>query len=217
MKKVFQTLTIALVLAAVMFVATACGRGPDTKISLKSGDYIGEQIVTLTADGGNTDGVEFYYTLDDSEPTKSSIQYDKDKKIYLNYDCTLKARSYVNGSYGAVAEEKYKIKESKDTSFSSNDRGLLQNIRGSYATEDGKNTITILSAEKVISFNIDGKKATERPFDLETPEGDAGAHGLTGTIITQNDNGEEVKIKVKMEDSYTDEVYFNDVKYIYQG
>lgn len=216
MKKVFQSLTVALVLAAVMFAAAACSTGPSTKISLKSGEYTGEQIVTLTAEGEKTDGAEIYYTLDGSEPTKSSLQYDKEKKIYLNYDCTLKARSYLNGAQGPVAEATYKIKETKDVKLSNNDRGLLQNLRGSYATEDGKNTIDIRSADKVITFKIDGKTGTERPFDLETPEGDAGAYGLSGTIITQNDNGEEVKIKVKMDDPYTDEVYFNDVKYIYQ-
>ncbi len=217
MKKVFQTLTVAFALATVMFAVSACSSGPSTKISLKSGEYTGEQLVTLTAEGKDAENADIYYTLDGSEPTKASVKYDKEKKIHLNYDCTLKARSYLNGGQGPVSEATYKIKESKETKLSENDRGLLLNIRGSYATEDGKNTITVVTADKLITFNIDGKKATERPFTVDTPEGEEGAHGLTGTLITQNDDGEEVKIKVRMDDPYTDEVYFNDVKYIYQG
>lgn len=197
---------------ALVLIIAGCGRSLKTTISLKAGEYTGEQVVELTADGGDSATV-IYYTLDGSDPTYDSYKYDKDKKLYINYSATLKARAYDNGAKGPVAEAKYTIKEAKAQDLTSVDRILLQNIRGSYQSEDGKNTISIDTNEKIITWSIDGNTG-DATFTISTPkDGD----GLSGTLTTKDKDGKEKKFEIKMNSASDSVVYFNNTPFNYTG
>jgi len=206
-------LTIGIVFVTAVLCMTGCGGQLKTKISLAAGEYSGEQVVELTAEGGDSNA-EIFYTLDGTEPTYSSYKYDADKKLHISYDATLKARTYDNGSAGPVAEAKYTIKEVKEQTYTDVDRQLLNNIRGAYESADGKNSISININTATVTWSIDGNKGESSKYTISTP---TNGDGLSGTMTAHDTDGKEKKFEIKMESASDSTVYFNNQAFNYTG
>ncbi|SDY33477.1 chitobiase/beta-hexosaminidase C-terminal domain-containing protein [Eubacterium barkeri] len=209
-----KKIKVSVLFAACLFVSLALvgcgGKKLETKISLPSGEYMGEQEVILSneGDGGNC---LIYYTLDGSEPSSKSFLYEKDSPLAINYDSTLKAITINDGSKGPVAEATYTIKEMKEQTLTDVERVFVGNIRGSY--ELNGNTIEIDSAKRIIEWNIGGQKGSSK-FTVSAPEdGD----GESGTLTYTGNDGKEQKFEINMAPSGDNAVYFNQDNYNYLG
>ena len=92
---------IALFMILLLLIPSLSGCGKDltTKISLESGEYYGEQEITLSNAGTGT----IYYTLDGSDPRDGGNEYNPEMPLKINYDSTLKAYTKEGSSKGKVA------------------------------------------------------------------------------------------------------------------
>ncbi len=63
----------------------------------------GEKIELI----GKGEGVEIYYTMDGTEPTKASTKYDDSNKPVITEPCTIKAIAYIGEEKSAVTEYIY--------------------------------------------------------------------------------------------------------------
>lgn len=79
--------------------------------SLKSGRYTIAKSTTLTTE---TEGAEFYYTLDGSNPTVESTKYEDE--IIISETCTLKAIAVVQGVSSPVLSVEYTIEQDEESS-----------------------------------------------------------------------------------------------------
>ena len=92
---------------------------PYVKISVKGGRYYSVKSVKLSS---TVEGVEFYYTLDGSEPTTSSEHYTD--KIRITKSCTLRIIACKDGWTESSSSYDYTI--------ASKNYSLLNNTKGKY-------------------------------------------------------------------------------------
>ena len=98
MKKI---LFLLLLISTLVFASGCDNSDRDVSISLPSGQYYGEQHVTLSCVDPTA---QITYTLDGSDPGESELIYDSETGIDINYTSDLKATAG-----GNVAEAHYDI------------------------------------------------------------------------------------------------------------
>ena len=113
-----------------------------------------------------------------------------------------------------MAEAKYTIKEVKEQTYTDVDRMLMNNIRGSYQSEDGKSTISIDINTATMTWDVNGNKGEESKYTISTP---TNGDGLSGTLTAHDTDGKEKKFEIKMESASDSTVYFNNQAFTYTG
>lgn len=108
-------IALFMILLLLIPALSGCGKDLTTKISLESGEYYGEQEITLSNAGTGT----IYYTLDGSDPRDGGNEYNPEMPLKINYDSTLKAYTKEGSSKGKVVEATYTIKNMEQTDRSS--------------------------------------------------------------------------------------------------
>lgn len=201
---------ILLLGCVLLMLVTGCGKdGLTVDISLPSGEYTGEQEITLS----NSGNYDIYYTLDGSDPTQNGNLYDSTKKIYLNFDATLKACSKERQEYGPITEAKYTIKEEeKAAGLTPEERHFLSNVSGQYQFENMSYYIN--SRERMIDWNDGTESGTSEIIKVTVPEDFDGYHG---SITYNNNKGEAVTLEIDMLPMGDNAVYFNGVNFSYLG
>lgn len=87
------------------------------EISLKSGEYVGEQKASITSEAG----AEIYYTTNGLQPTKNSTKYNGSITIPVG-TTTLKAVAYKNGKEcSATAQRTYTVYDPEAVDYSKTD------------------------------------------------------------------------------------------------
>ena len=104
-------IALFMILLLLIPALSGCGKDLTTKISLESGEYYGEQEITLSNAGTGT----IYYTLDGSDPRDGGNEYNPEMPLKINYDSTLKAYTKEGSSKGKVVEATYTIKNMEQT------------------------------------------------------------------------------------------------------
>ncbi len=134
--------------------------------SLAEGTYTGAQSVTISA----TDGATIYYTIDGSDPTSSSTQYEG--AITISTTTTLKAIAVKEGyANSEIASATYTIEENPNTGecyFLPNN--TADNAQQMTKNADGSFTITVDIAQKSY-FGFATKATTEAEYQLGTNAG----------------------------------------------
>lgn len=178
---------IALFMILLLLIPSlsGCGKNLTTKISLESGEYYGEQEITLSNDG---EGV-IYYTLDGSDPRDGGNEYDPEMPLKINYDSTLKAYTKDGGSKGKVVEATYTIKNLEQTDQSSGALMFTAYIRGTYQSGDAKITF---HQDRSLEWQ-NGSDSGKSPYIITmSSDGDP----LKATLTYIDNNGKEAKYEV---------------------
>ncbi len=201
---------IGLGLSLLMIGAlTGCTQVYDTDISLKSGEYMGEQTVVLSNEEGGVT-TRIYYTLDGSDPTKESMQYDPERPLKINYDAHLKAATIGSNKRGPIAEAEYKITPIKQVELTNEERVFLSILTGTYQSET--ETITI-SSERTITVN-DGSKKHTTEFMLEVPPD---SNNKKGTLTFSGVDGNPKEYRVDFDPPGDNAIDINGTSYRYLG
>lgn len=203
MKRRWCLLTVLLLLAVP--ILAGCGKGPETKVSLESGEYTGEQTVELS----NAKGADIYYTLNGEDPKgEAGLKYEKPLKI--NFDTTLKAFSKDGNSKGEVVEATYTIKEKKEVVLSEDEREFLANVTGTY--QNGEDQV-IINGNRTLEWK-NGQGSGSSEYTIELPkDGD----GYQGTLIYTDQNGKEAKMVIDCMPPGDNAIFINEVSYDYIG
>ncbi|MDO4288704.1 MAG: chitobiase/beta-hexosaminidase C-terminal domain-containing protein [Eubacterium sp.] len=194
-----------VLLLVLLPILSGCGsKGLETKISLESGEYTGEQTVELS----NSKGAEIYYTLNGEDPKgDAGLKYEKPLKI--NYDTTLKAYSRDGGSKGSVAEATYTIKEEKAVVLTEEERAFLANVTGTY--QNGSDEYIINGNRTLEWKNSTGSGKAE--YTITLPEdGD----GFKGTLHYK-DGDKDASLVIDCMPPGDNAIFINDVSYDYMG
>ncbi len=150
-------MSILLILASIVLLAGCSGgKSAEVSISLKPGEYYGEQSVTLSS---SVPDAKIKYTLDGKDPTKDGIDYDSASGLKLNYTSDLKA----SADGGTVAEAKYTITPYSETKDAAQ-QAFYANAQGSYATSVEETQMFILQNSTVTFENPDGTKLTSEYY-----------------------------------------------------
>lgn len=105
---------------------------PRFTITPSAGSYDGTQTIYLSS---SVSGLKFYYTLDGSTPTTSSMLYTA-KGITIDKDCTLRIRTAKSGWSPRVVTKTYNVTTSpsadEQPSITVHDESLLDNYKQKY-------------------------------------------------------------------------------------
>ena len=202
-----RKLCFGIVLLLVLLpLLSGCGSsGLDTKISLKSGEYTGEQTVELS----NSKGAEIYYTLNGEDPKgEAGLKYEQPLKI--NFDTTLKAYSRDGGSKGKVAEATYTIKEEKAVTLSEEERAFLANVTGTY--QNGADQY-VINGNRTLEWTTSAGSG-KAEYTIALPEdGD----GFKGTLNYKDADGKDASLVIDCMPQGDNAIFINDVSYDYMG
>ncbi|MEO9476555.1 MAG: CotH kinase family protein [Cyclobacteriaceae bacterium] len=139
-------------------------RCADPEFSLKGGFYSGSQSLTFQNIPG---GEVIYYTIDNSEPTKTSQVYQSGSSISIDATVVVRAKAYGDSKLSSnVISTTYFIDERKSdlrvVSISTDQRFLTDDIIGIYC--DGTNGITGNLQKTPKNFNQDWDRPTNFEF-----------------------------------------------------
>jgi len=193
----------------MIWTLTGCSQVYDTDISLKSGEYLGEQTVVLSNEEGGVT-TRIYYTLDGSDPTKESMQYDPEKPLKINYDAHLKAATIGSNKRGAIAEAEYKITPIKQVELSDEERVFLSILTGTYQSDTS--TITI-NSDRTITIN-DGNKKHTTEFMLKVPPD---SENKKGTLTFSGLDGNPQEYQINFDPPGDNAIDINGTSYSYLG
>ncbi len=149
------------------------------QFSPDSGIYPSMQIVTIST---QTQGATIRYTVDGSDPTENSVEYNV--PLYMTTTMTLKARAYKAGMTASpVVSAHYIINNSGSTS------DLVIYAKGTRATGDVTATSICQNGYPNMVVKYDNVEIGRRCLDATYPSG-----GYSYTIDTANANASKVTI-----------------------
>lgn len=164
---------------------SGCGKDLTTKISLESGEYYGEQEITLSNAGTGT----IYYTLDGSDPRDGGNEYNPEMPLKINYDSTLKAYTKEGSSKGKVVEATYTIKNMEQTDQSSGALMFTAYIRGTYQSGDSR---IIFNQDRSLEWQ-NGSDTGSSPYTITMSSDE---DPLKATLTYINNDGKEAKYEI---------------------
>ncbi|NLN97079.1 MAG: hypothetical protein GX127_01570 [Eubacteriaceae bacterium] len=206
MIKKYWILGISLLM---IWTLSGCSQAYDTDISLASGEYLGEQTVVLSNEEGGVT-TRIYYTLDGSDPTKESMQYDPETPLKINFDAHLKAATIGSNKRGPIAEAEYKITPIKQVELTDEERVFLSILTGTYQSDTA--TVTIAS-DRTITIN-DGNKKHTTEFLLEVPED---SDNKKGTLTFSGLDGSSQEYHIDFDPPGDNAIDINGTSYTYLG
>lgn len=180
----------------VLFLVTGCGSERDVTISKPSGTYYGEQHVTITC---NDPTAQILYTLDGSDPGESTLVYDNETGININFDSTLKATAG-----GNVATAEYVIipyTSEKDEA----QKEFFDKIQGTWSTSaDAQDNFII--GNSTVKFQLTGTPELTSGYLLKDIDGNS------ATLLYTDAEGNNVEVPITVDpDNHT--VTVNDKTY----
>lgn len=184
---VFAALLILLPLLA------GCGGNLKTTISKESGEYYGEQEISLSNSGKGV----IYYTLDGSDPQEKGNEYDPDKPLHVNFDSTLKAYTKDGGSKGPVVEATYTIKSLEQKDLPSEALMFSAYIKGTYQSGDSK---IVFNGDRSLSWQ-DASGSGESKYMITMS---ADKDPLKATLAYVNPEGKEQKYEIDANQIWND-------------
>ena len=170
-------------------------RPPKPVASIRSGDYSGEQLVELTC---AADDSKIYYTTDGTDPTDSSILYDREDTIPISHDTVLKAVAYSGEmSPSEIMTETYSFKMGLSLE-------LIDDNQGSW-----------LAKQKLAT---DGSAILIAPYqtvscDMMAGISDAATLKVNGEDVAKGENGKYIfELQTKQVANIVDEVELSKAK-----
>ena len=178
-------IALFMILLLLIPALSGCGKDLTTKISLESGEYYGEQEITLSNAGTGT----IYYTLDGSDPRDGGNEYNPEMPLKINYGSTLKAYTKEGSSKGKVVEATYTIKNMEQTDQTSGALMFTSYIRGTYQSGDSK---IIFNQDRSLEWQ-NGSDAGSSPYTITMSSDE---DPLKATLTYINNDGKEAKYDI---------------------
>ena len=178
MKKI---LFLLLLISTLVFASGCDNSDRDVSISLPSGQYYGEQHVTLSCVDPTA---QITYTLDGSDPGESELIYDSETGIDINYTSDLKATAG-----GNVAEAHYDITP-YDGTMDANQKAFYDKISGNWVTDESMADSFNINSTSV-TFQTPGAAPIKSGYYIKD------VNGNTANLVYTDPEGKNVTIPIQ--------------------